>query len=99
MRQHCSVPSFRPTSEVFKILCLKGNGFEMGRQHGGGLRDEIAYTIHRCIERFALSQQGWHRDTLLMFVQQLVQSLPEAYREELQGISAGSGVAMDGFLL
>ena len=99
MRQHCSVPSFRPASEVFKIVCLKGSAFEMGRQHGEGLRDEIAYAIHRCIERFALSQQGWHRDTLLVFAQQLAQSLPDAYREELQGISAGSGVAMDDLLL
>ena len=34
-----------------------------------------------------------------MFAQQLAQSLPDAYREELQGISAGSGVAMDDLLL
>ena len=97
--QHWSVPSLRPASEVFKILCLKGSAFEMGRQHGECLRDEIAYAIHRCIERFALSQQGWHRDTLLAFAQQLAQGLPDAYREELQGISAGSGVSMDDLLL
>jgi hypothetical protein len=99
MRQNWSVPSLRSASEVCKILCLKGSAFEMGRQHGECLRDEIAYAIHRCIERFALSLQGWHRDTLLMLAQQLAQSLPEAYREELQGISAGSGVAMDDLLL
>jgi hypothetical protein len=64
MHQHWSGPSFRPASEVFKILCLKGSAFEMGRQHGECLRDEIAYAIHRCIERFALSQQEWHRDAL-----------------------------------
>jgi hypothetical protein len=99
MRPNWSVPALRPASEVFKIVCLKGNAFEMGCQHGECLRDEIAYAIHRCIERFALSQQGWHRDTLLAFAQQLAQGLPDAYREELQGISAGSGVSMDDLLL
>lgn len=99
MRQHWSVPALRPASEVFKILYLKGNAFEMGCQHGECLRDEIAYAIHRCLERFALSQQGWHRDTLLAFAQQLAQGLPDAYREELQGISAGSGASMDDLLL
>ena len=99
MRPNWSVPALRPASEVFKILCLKGSAFEMGRQHGECLRDEIVYAIHRCIERFALSQQGWHRDTLLAFAQQLAQGLPDAYREELQGISAGSGASMDDLLL
>ena len=99
MRQNWSVPSFRSAAEVFKVLYVHGEPFEMGRQHGELLRDEIAYAMHHCIERFALGQQRWSRDILIAFAQRLEQSLPQAYRDELQGISAGSGVPVDDLLL
>jgi hypothetical protein len=94
-----SVPSFQPASEVFRVLYVKGEPFEMGRRHGELLRDEIAYAVRRCVERFALIRQGWDRDALLAAARRLEQALPRAYREEIQGIRAGSGVPHDDLLL
>lgn len=86
--------------EGLKVVFLEGTPYELGRQHGELLREQVRHTIRRVLGYFrgylkvpvlgALAADWW----LDRPWRKSVPWIPEEYLEELRGVADGSGVPL-----
>ena len=73
------------------VLCLKGSPYEMGYLHGATLRQEI----HAMYDSLLQSVSKYGSLTLLdIAYHQLEPYIPQAYKDEMQGLADGAGVSL-----
>lgn len=75
------------------ILHVSGSNYEMGYQHGHLLKDEIQANIRMMIGY--LEQAGFTYEVLVEYWDVLKEYVPERFMTELEGVSDGSGIALE----
>lgn len=95
---------FLEVVEGSKVLHLKGSPREMGRQHGVLLRDDIRAQVRYLFdvkardfkpELLGIKVPLDAKRLILSIAQNQRRFVPPRFREELDGIAEGSGVALD----
>src|SRR3954462_12489728 len=87
----------------FVLVCLSGEPYELGLQHGVALRGEI-WSLWRACERLILNargpRRGWAiRQSLIGVARLMERYVPLALRQEMRGVADGSGLAYGNVLL
>lgn len=82
-----------------RILHLAGTPFEMGFQHGVLLRDEIRGLIQEKLYGEIIPSSQYPHPLLLKYTRYVDNTLPEEYRQEIQGLAQGAGVSYLDILL
>ena len=77
----------------FKILHVNGSNYEMGYQHGLLLSEEMGEN-YRAFLSFTESNFGLDYDFYTWYWNELKDNVPIEYKNELQGMSDGSGMSL-----
>jgi len=75
------------------ILHLNGSNYEMGFQHGFLLKDEIKENMRMISGWF--EKRGFSYDIFLEIWDLMKDSLPQEYKDEMQGMADGLGVSFE----
>jgi hypothetical protein len=96
----CSLAQAAERSDGPPVVFLSGTPYEMGRQHGMALRNEVRASVQRVLGYFRgylrvpwvgrLAVNWW----LDQAWRESFPFVPPEYREELRGLSDGSGVPL-----
>jgi len=77
-------------AHTFPLITISGEAFDLGRQHGEILREEIAQSIKFYRSIFKLSDEKIFRHA--SYFEKLIEGFNPAYLEEINGIAEGAGV-------
>ena len=72
------------------LIRLTGTPYEMGRQHGKLLKDQIAFLHREFLDAMVIPAVG--REALGEWATSVEGFIPKAYREELRGLADGAGM-------
>ena len=79
------------------VLRLSGTHYEIGRQHGALLKEQIRFLHREYFEAVVVPSIG--RENLRDWVKSVEPHISEHYQEELRGLAAGSGLTYEQVLL
>lgn len=84
----------RDLLEPMPVVPLRGSPFEIGRQHGGALKESIAATVQVYMDLFAGLGGGTQEDVRACATKfgYQIEQFDARYMEEIKGIAAGSGM-------
>lgn len=77
------------------VLHVRGAPAEMGYQHGKLMADRVHESYRAYLDDYAVQDQGKTFEELQFIFSQALPFIPDAYLEEMQGLSEGSGVALE----
>lgn len=80
------------------VVRLSGTPHEMGRQHGTIFREQIRFLETEYVEAMVAPAVGGE-GKLLEWARSVEKFIPEAYRQELQGIAEGAGMTYERVLV
>lgn len=82
------------------ILHLSGKPYELGLQHGQRLKEAIAYNVKRVVDdRILANQEHPQIKSFLAQLPEVLTYVPDAYMDELKGLSDGAGIPLDKILI
>jgi len=87
-------------ADVLPVIHLSGSPYEIGRQHGEALREEVQAAVNHVLGYFRRYLQiPWVRSLAVNWWldgawRQALPFIPRAYLEELRGLADGSGVPL-----
>ncbi len=86
-------------SGQIRVVELRGNYRQMGRQYGKLLKDDLTILYHDAIEEFYMQKQGFSPERLKTIATSIFNLYPQRYKEIIYGMAETSGLGVDKHIL